>query len=194
MADRRSKPLQAIAIGASAGAVEALMTLLGALPAGFPLPVIIVVHIPPDKESMLPRLLDDRCRIDVVEAGDKEPIKPATVYVAPPDYHLLVEKNGLLSLSSDEPIRYSRPSIDVLFETAADCYGESLLGIVLTGGNSDGSLGLRAIIDAGGAGIVQSPSDAYSPIMPKAALKACPEAMEMPLEAIANHLKSLASK
>lgn len=187
------KIFKAVVVGASAGAVEALITALGPLPAAFRLPIIVVVHLPSDQESILPQILEDRCRLAAREACDKEPLEPATIYVAPPNYHLLVEKNETLSLSSEEPVRFSRPSIDVLFETAADCYGPSLLGIVLTGGNADGSRGLRAIIDAGGSGIVQSPRFAYCPVMPEAALQACPEAMELPLDGIARFLQSLAA-
>ena len=132
---------EAVVIGASAGALEALSSLLPALPSDYRLPILIVVHLPPDKTSLLAELLRARCAIRVREAEDKEPIEPGVVYFAPPDYHLLVEQDRRLSLSDDEPVLFSRPSIDVLFESAADAYGGGLIGVVLTGANSDGANG-----------------------------------------------------
>ncbi len=184
---------QAIVLGASAGAVDALSTILPALRAGFPLPMIVVVHLPPDKNNVIPELLRVRCRINVREAEDKEPIQPGTVYFAPPDYHLLVETNRRLSLSSEEPVHFSRPSIDVLFETAADAYASELIGIILTGANSDGARGLRAVYEAGGIALVQRPELAYSPVMPQAALDACPGALALGLEEIAAYLMEVVS-
>ncbi|MCC2671503.1 MAG: cheB 2 [Armatimonadetes bacterium] len=164
--------IEVIVIGASAGAVEALSLLLPPLPADFPVALLIVVHLPRDRDSLLAELLGARCRVKVKEAEDKERIEGGTVYFAPPDYHLLVEPDRSLSLSVDEPVRYSRPSIDVLFESAADVYGERLLGIVLTGANSDGAQGLRTVCEAGGKAIVQAPETASAPFMPQAALGA----------------------
>jgi two-component system chemotaxis response regulator CheB len=129
----------------------------------------------------------------VVEAEDKQAIEAGTVYVAPPGYHLLVEKDRSLSLSNEEEVHYSRPSIDVLFESAADAYGDKLVGIVLTGANDDGAAGLRAVVEAGGTAIVQQPALAYSPVMPQAALRACPAAQVMSLDMIATWLTSLAN-
>lgn len=185
----RRPHLEAIVVGASAGAVDALSTLLPALPSGYPLPIMVVVHIPPDKDSILAELFRAKCRVDVHEAEDKEPILAGRAYFAPPDYHLLVERDRRLSLSSDEPVSFSRPSIDVLFETAADAYGPGLLGVVLTGANHDGARGLRAIQDAGGLVLVQDPALAHSREMPQAALDACPGARALSLEAIADYLK-----
>jgi two-component system chemotaxis response regulator CheB len=179
---------QAVAMGASAGALDALSTVLAKLPSGFPLPLLIVTHLPPDKESILSSLLADKCEIAVREAEDKEPIVPGVVFIAPPDYHLLVEKDGRLSLSSDDAVQFSRPSIDVLFESAADAYGPALIGIILTGANDDGARGLRAIADAGGMVLVQRVDLAYASAMPRAALVACPTAREMTLEEIATYL------
>lgn len=178
----------AIVVGASAGALEALSAILPALPGGYPLPILVVVHLPPDRKSLFADLLDAKCRLGVREAEDKEPIRGGTVYLAPPDYHLLVEADGRLSLSSEEPVRFSRPSIDVLFETAADAYGAGLVGIILTGANSDGARGLRAVLVAGGTALVQRPDTAYSPAMPQAALDLCPEARAMSLGEIAAYL------
>jgi two-component system, chemotaxis family, protein-glutamate methylesterase/glutaminase len=182
------RPFQAVAMGASAGALDALSTVLGRLPRGFPLPILIVTHLPPDKDSLLSSLLAAKCEIAVREAQDKEPILAATAFIAPPDYHLLVEKDGRLSLSSDEAVQFSRPSIDVLFESAADAYGESLIGIILTGANDDGARGSRAVADAGGTVLVQRIDLAYASAMPRAALAACPTAREMTLEEIATYL------
>jgi two-component system chemotaxis response regulator CheB len=182
---------EAVVVGASAGAVEALSAILPALPAGYPLPILVVVHLPADRKSILAELLQAKCAMTVVEAEDKQPIEPATVYVAPPDYHLQVEPGLRLSLSSEEPVHYSRPSIDVLFETAADAYGPALVGVVLSGANSDGARGLRAILDAGGSAVVQHPDHAYSAPMPRAALALCPEALPLALDQIAAHLTNL---
>ena len=180
-----TRTLDALVIGASAGAVDALLQLLPGLPEGYSLAVLIVVHLPPDSESMLAPLLSSRCQIAVKEAEDKEPIRSGTAYVAPPNYHLLIEPDLTLSLSSEPPVRFSRPSIDVLFESAADAYGNSVAGIVLTGGNSDGALGLRAIEAAGGLAFVQSPATAAHPEMPRAALEACPAARDLSLPELA---------
>jgi two-component system chemotaxis response regulator CheB len=180
--------VEAVVAGASAGALDALSAILPALPNDYPVPVFVVVHLPPDKKSILADLLRAKCRVDVREAEDKEPIRAGTVYIAPPDYHLLVEADRRLSLSSEEPVFYSRPSIDVLFETAVDAYGAGLVGVVLTGANSDGARGLRAIADAGGLTLVQRPDLAYAPAMPQAALAACPGARAATLDEIAASL------
>lgn len=182
---------EAVVIGASAGALEALSVILPTLPADYPLSVMVVVHIPQDKPSILAELFQAKCRLPVKEAEDKEPICRGTIYFAPPDYHLLVEMDHSLSLSSDEPVLYSRPSIDVLFESAADAYGPGLIGIVLTGANQDGAGGLKAIAGAGGVTIVQEPVGAFAPAMPEAAKAACPGARTMSLDAIAGFLREV---
>jgi two-component system chemotaxis response regulator CheB len=182
---------EAIIIGASAGALEALSIILPALRADYKLPLLIVVHVPPDKRSVLAELFQAKCAIEVREAEDKEPIQGGTAYFAPPDYHLLVEKNKSLSLSDDEPVLYSRPSLDVLFESAADAYGPGLTAIVLTGANQDGAKGLRAVAEAGGTAIVQSPQGAYATAMPEAAIAECPSARVMLLKEIAAYLQDL---
>jgi two-component system chemotaxis response regulator CheB len=185
-----SRP-EAIVIGASAGALEALSVILPALPADFKSPVIVVVHIPPDRRSILAELFQAKCRIAVLEVEDKQPIEDGTIYFAPPDYHLLVETNRTLSLSSDEPVLYSRPAIDVLFESAADAYGPALIAIVLTGANSDGAKGMLAVCEAGGTTIVQCPDGAFASAMPEAAIAMCPGAMIMSLDAIAAYLQKV---
>ncbi len=184
-------PLQpaAVVIGASAGAIDALSAILPTLTAAFPLPIIIVVHVPANRQSMLAELFANRCQLAVKEAEDKESIRPGTIYFAPSDYHLLVEADFTLSLSSDEPVLYSRPAIDVLFQSAADAYGDGLIGIILTGANSDGAEGLRAVLAAGGTGFVQDPTTAQGTAMPRAALAACPEARSAALDEIAAHLQ-----
>lgn len=164
------KPIEAIAIGGSAGALEALGAILPALPKGFPLPIVVVLHIPPNKPSYLADVLGSMCALPVKEAEDKEPFAPGAVYVAPPDYHVLIEKQRCLSLSVDAPVLFSRPAIDVLFESAADAYGERLVGVLLAGGSADGALGLARIKRAGGIALVQAPHTAAVRTMPEAAL------------------------
>lgn len=185
------RPMSAVAIGASAGAVEALLRILPSLRADFPAPVLVVVHVPPDRSNALVPLLQAKCQITVKEAEDKEPTQPGVVYFAPADYHLLVENDGSLSLSSEEPVNYARPSIDVLFESAADAFGAGLTGVVLTGANEDGARGLKAVMDLGGHGVVEDPAGAYARTMPEAALSTCPSARAMNLDAIAVYLQNL---
>jgi two-component system, chemotaxis family, protein-glutamate methylesterase/glutaminase len=181
-------------IGASAGAFEALSSLLPGLAADYPFPILIVVHLPPHNNSLFIELFRARCAIQVREAEDKEPIEAGVAYFAPPDYHLLVEDDRRLSLSGDEPVLFSRPSIDVLFESAADAYRGGLIGVVLTGANSDGAQGLKAVVEAGGAAIVQSPDSAYATAMPEAAISACPEARILPLSEIGVYLRELGAR
>jgi two-component system chemotaxis response regulator CheB len=183
--------IRAVAIGGSAGSVQALSRILPALPAGYPLPVFVVVHVPPDRGNALVPLFQSKCNVEVKEAEDKEPARGGVVYFAPSDYHLLVEADGSLSLSSDEQVNHSRPSIDVLFESSADAYGPALAGVILTGANHDGACGLRAVADAGGVAIVEHPGSAYAPAMPAAALASCPSARAMKLDAIASYLSGL---
>jgi two-component system chemotaxis response regulator CheB len=181
----------AVVIGASAGAVQALLGILPNLSDAFPYPILITVHVPPDRDNLLVPLLQERCVIEIKEAEDKEPIRTGVAYFAPSDYHLLVEKNGTLALSSDETVNYSRPSIDVLFESAADAYGDGLTGIILTGANEDGARGLEAIRRHGGDVIVEQPDHAYAAAMPEAAIQACLGARTMTLAEIAEHLARL---
>ncbi|NCP13949.1 MAG: chemotaxis protein CheB [Sphingomonadales bacterium] len=183
--------LEAIVIGASAGGVHALLQVLPALPADFPVAILVVVHVPPRRDNALVALLAERCRLPVKEAEDKEPMVPATIYMGPPDYHLLVENDGTLALSSDETINHSRPAIDVLFESAADAFGARLAGIIMSGANHDGAIGLRAVYDAGGQAIVQAPATAEVACMPEAALAACPAARAINLEDMPSALKEM---
>ena len=167
----KSSHVEAIAIGASAGGIEAIGALLQALPSPYVPAILVVLHVPPDRPSAVPQLFGGKCRLPVREALDKEPIEAGTVYIAPPDYHMLVEPERLLSLSKDAPVAFSRPSIDVTFESAAHAYRERLLGIVLTGANSDGADGLAKIRGEGGHAWVQLPKDALASAMPAAAIE-----------------------
>lgn len=184
-------PAKAIVVGGSAGAVQALSRILPALPADFPRALLIVVHVPPDRDNALVPLYQSKCQVEVKEAEDKEPVRPGVVYFAPSDYHLLVETNGSVSLSSDEHVNMSRPAIDVLFETAADAFGPELTAIVLTGANHDGASGAKAVAAAGGSVVVQRPEGAYAVAMPTAALAACPGATQLSIDEIASYLVSL---
>jgi two-component system chemotaxis response regulator CheB len=184
-------PLRAVAIGASAGGIDALTVLLPALPADAAVSVFIVIHLPPAKPSVLSRILQGHCALRVHEAHDKLPIEAGTVYVAPPDYHLLVDSAVSLALSADPPVNYSRPAIDVLFESAADVYGRQLAGIVLTGASNDGAEGLAAIERAGGLALVQDPDSAVAPMMPRAALARCQHACALDLNHLAARLAQL---
>ena len=180
---------EAVVIGASAGALDALSAILPKLSANFALPILVVVHVPADKKSLLSELFQARCALQVREAEDKEPISGGTVYFAAPGYHLLVETDRRLSLAGDEAVNYSRPSIDVLFESAADAYRSQLIGIVLTGANQDGAKGLKAVAAAGGVAIAQSPAEAFAAAMPEAAIAQCPTARVMTLAEIAAYLQ-----
>jgi two-component system chemotaxis response regulator CheB len=183
--------IEAVAIGASAGGVEALSLLLAALPAGAPFAVLIVLHLPKDRRNLLPEIFGPKCALPVLEAIDKQPVLAGTVYIAPPDYHLLVDQGPVLALSIDEPVLYSRPSVDVLFESAADEYGSRLMGIVLTGASQDGAAGLAAVQRAGGVAVVQDPQTAQAPLMPAAALARVPSTRVLTLQGIADLLRDL---
>jgi two-component system chemotaxis response regulator CheB len=185
------KQIDAVVIGGSAGGVEALAALLPALPVGLRAPVIVVLHLPRDKPSLLVEIFARQCVLPVEEAQDKAPIEPGTVYFAPADYHLLVDEGPSFALSLDEPVHYSRPSIDVLFETAAEVYGDHLLAIVLTGASQDGAAGLAAVHRAGGITAVQRPDEAPSPYMPESALRTSPVDHVLPLAGIAELIGTL---
>ncbi len=180
-----ARSFRAIVIGVSTGGVQALKTLLGQLPADFPLPILIVQHISPDAGNGMAKLLNGLCDIRVKEADEQEKIFPGTVYLAPPNYHLLVEKDGMLALSADPPVSYARPSVDVLFESAAAVFGPELIGVVLTGANWDGSRGVMAIKQHGGVVVVQDPADATARQMPESALAAATVDHVAPLDAMA---------
>jgi two-component system chemotaxis response regulator CheB len=172
--------------------VDALAVLLPALPASMAASVFVVLHVPRERPSLLVEIFATRCPVTVREATDKDPVCPATVYFAPPDYHLLLEDGPSVALSIDEPVHFSRPSIDVLFESAADVYRERLLGIILTGGSEDGAAGLEKVIANGGIGVVQQPAGAFEPRMIRAALQRCQPQFVLSLEEIASLLRTLA--
>jgi two-component system chemotaxis response regulator CheB len=186
--------IETVVIGTSAGGVHALSILLPALPPLLAAAVLIVVHLPRDRQSFLTEVFSRKCALHVREAQDKEPIVPGTVYFAPSNYHLLVEQGPELALSVDDLVHHSRPSIDVLFESAAEVYGRRLLGIILTGANEDGAMGLRAIHDAGGVTVVQSPETAQSPPMVLAALSRLQPDHVLSLEQIAALLCTLPTR
>lgn len=162
----------AIVIGVSAGGMNALSAILPELPEDFPLPVIVVQHMAPDSDNFLSILLNERSSIAVKEAEGGERIKGGHVYLAPPDYHLLIELDRTFGLSQDCPVNCARPSIDILFESAADVYGDGLVGVILTGANEDGTQGLKRIKERGWLTIVQNPASAESNCMPRSVLEA----------------------
>jgi len=178
-----------VVVGVSAGGLQALCTITGALTVDFTMAMVVVQHRSKDSYALCD-VLQECTPLPIQEITDKEPITGGRVYLAPPDYHVLLER-GYFSLSVDEPIRYSRPSIDLMFETAADAYGADAIGVVLTGANHDGAYGLRQIVDRGGAAIVQDPATAEVPVMPRAALAAVPEATLATVEEIAPLLMAL---
>lgn len=181
--------LDAVVVGASAGAVEALSALLPGLPAGGALPLVVVVHMPPRRKSLLPALFGPRCAMRVREAEDKAPVAAGTVWFAPPDYHLFIEHDRHFALSVDDPVNYSRPSIDVLFESAAEAYGAALMAVVLTGANSDGAAGAAAVRKVGGFVVAQEPAGAEVDVMPRAAIEAAQPQFVAPLPRIAALLR-----
>ncbi len=184
--------VELVAIGASWGGLQAVECVLGTLPADFGAAVVIAQHRQgrADGEERLAALLRGHCALDVQEAEDKQALHPGTVLVAPADYHLLVEPDAV-ALSVDPPLNFSRPSIDILFGSAADAYGERAAGVVLTGSNGDGAEGLARIASRGGPAIVQDPETATRSEMPRAALAATPDAHVVALEEIAALLVSL---
>lgn len=190
--------IELVVMGGSAGALQALCTIVPALPPGFPLPLALVLHVPPTRPSHLAEVLGARCALPVREAEDKEPLAPGTLYVAPPNYHLLVEPRHpateptrRVSLSVDEPVCFSRPAIDVLFESAADACGPAVAAVLLTGASEDGARGLARIADGGGLTVVQAPATAVAPTMPEAALRLCDPTHVLPVDQIGAWLAGL---
>jgi two-component system chemotaxis response regulator CheB len=189
----RRSPLAArvpelIAIGCSLGGMHAMQTILQGLPKEFCLPVIVAQHRHKRSNEGLPAFLRRFTHLDVVDADDKQRIKPGTIYLAPADYHLLVDRGGEINLSVDEAVRYSRPSIDVLFESAADAYAKSLIAIILTGANEDGTRGAARVKKRGGTVVAQDPKTAEAPVMPQSAIDAGVVDQILPLDQIASFL------
>lgn len=179
-----------VVVGTSWGGLAALRTLVAGLPEWFTMAVALVQHRHKDSDHLLRLLLQERSALTVCEVEDKMPIEHGRIYVAPPDYHTLVEP-GHFSLSTEAPVRYSRPSIDVTFSSCADSYGHRTVGVVLTGANADGAQGLRRISERGGMAVVQDPATAESSAMPKAAREAVARAKVMPLPEIVTFLSGL---
>lgn len=186
------RPIQAVAIGASAGGIDALFAMLGGLSGDRLPPVVIVLHLPPGHESRLPEIFGARLRLQVSEARPGESLQPGRVYFAPPDYHLLVEPEQTFSLSCEPPVNYSRPAVDLLFESCADAFGPGLLAIILTGANDDGARGLARVREAGGIAIVQAPDEAQHGTMPQAAIARAGADLVLPLAGIHEFLATLA--
>lgn len=180
-----------IVLGVSTGGFKALGMILSQLPGNFKLPILIVQHRKKDHDDFFIEYMNDKTSIHIKEAEDKEPIKPGTGYIAPPDYHLLVELGHTLSLSVDPPLKYARPSIDLLFETVAEAYKSKVVGVVLTGANDDGSHGLKKIRECGGMAIIQDPETAEASVMPRAAIKIAGADHILDLENIGKFLGSL---
>lgn len=179
---------KAVVVGTSAGGLEALSVVTASLPGDFSLPVAVVQHRRSDSDDFLAVHLDERSRLRVKEADDKEPIRPGTIYLAPAGYHLLIERDGTFSLSLDERVNYCRPSIDVLFDSAADVFEDKVIGVFLTGSNSDGSQGLKHIKQCGGLAVVQDPACAEADCMPREAIEATQVDQVLALEKIAPFL------
>lgn len=183
-------PYSVVTVGTSWGGLAALTKLLGDLPADFSIPVVVVQHRSKDSERLLVQLLQDATQLQVCEIEDKDPLTPGRVHLAPANYHVLIE-SGYASLSIEEPVRFSRPSIDVTFTSAADTYRSEVIGVVLTGANEDGARGLANIVKRGGRALVQDPKTAEIPIMPAAAIRAVPTGEILPLHALAPRLIEL---
>jgi two-component system chemotaxis response regulator CheB len=183
--------VDAVVIGASAGGIESLSQILPLLPATLAAPIVVVLHLPHERPSLLVDGFAPKCQCEVREALDKEPLRPATIYFAPPDYHVLIDQGPAVALSTDPEVNYSRPSIDVLFESAADVFRDRLAAVVLSGANNDGAEGLRIVRDAGGVVIVQQPESASVRAMVEAALAAVTPDFVMSAGEIASLLSTL---
>jgi len=181
------KTYSIVAIGTSWGGLSAMTRLLGGLPQNFPIPIVIVQHRSKDSDELLPRLLQDSTDLQVCEIEDKDVLEPGKVHVAPADYHVMLD-SGYASLTTEEPVRFSRPSIDVMFASAADSYGSGVIGVVLTGANEDGARGLAHIVERGGRALVQDPKTAEVAVMPLAAIRAVASAEVLPLDRLAPRL------
>ena len=183
-------------LGASAGGVDALLQILPSLPADLPMPVVVVLHLPAQYPSLLAEIFAPKCKLQVCEAEDKAPLLPGTIYFAPPDYHTLIDFEEVsrpqISLSIDPPIFFSRPSIDLLFKSAAWTYAPRSIGVLLSGSNEDGAEGLASLCHQGGIALVQDPREAAFREMPEAAIARCPQASVLSLSEIALTLRTFA--
>ena len=179
---------EAIVIGVSSGGMNAMKVIVKLLPKDFNIPIIIVQHISPRSDNQWINLSNDKSDLYIKEADEKEKIEPGKIYIAPPNYHLLVESNKTFSLTIDERVNFARPSIDVLFESAAEAYKTKLIGVVLTGANEDGTKGMKRVKEYGGLTIVQDPATAESSYMPASAIAAMKVDYILPLNGIINLL------
>lgn len=189
-----ARPRAAIIVAGSAGGVEALLKLLSGLPATMHVPLICMLHMPANRDSRLAELFGERLPVAVREAADKQAIEAATVYFAGSGYHLSIEADCSFSLSCEPPVHFARPAIDILMSSAADVYGPALIGILLTGANSDGAIGMQQIHARGGFTVVQDPADAQVPTMPQAAIAACAPDLVLPLSGIREFLQLMVEK
>lgn len=183
---------EAIVIGVSSGGMHAMSVIFSHLPKDFKIPIIIVQHIGAHSDSEWIKILDHRSQLHIKEGDEKEKIEKGNVYFAPPNYHLLIEKDKTLSLSIEGRVNFARPAIDVLFETAAEAYKNKLIGIILTGSNYDGTNGMKRIKELGGLTIAQDPETAASPFMPASAIAAMQPDYILSLEDIIELLKKIA--
>ena len=182
---------KAVAIGASAGGIDALFTLLDGLQPPVAAPILVVLHLPENHESQLVPVFRTRVGLPVREAEPHAPVEAGTLYFAPPGYHLLVEADHSFSLSCDPPVLFSRPSIDLLLESSAEAYGEGLAGMILTGANEDGARGLAAVKACGGLTAVQDPAEAAHAVMPEAAIRLAEPDFVLPLSGLRSLLHTV---
>lgn len=189
--DVHARGFDLVVIGASAGGVSALLSILHELPVGFAPAVLVVLHVAAERPGPVARLLGEHCRLPVAEALDKQPIDAGTITLAPPDYHLLVEPDRRISLSLDEPVMFSRPAIDPTFESAAIAYRERLLAVLLTGASRDGSAGAAAVRSHGGVLWIEDPATAHAATMPESALRHAGADEILPLNRIGPKLAEL---
>lgn len=194
MSENKASNYEAIVVGTSAGGLTALSSILGKLPHDYSIPIIIVQHRAKDSQDLFEEVLQKKCKIRIKQADEKESIKAGNVYVAPPDYHLLVETDKTFSLSADEHVQFSRPSIDVLFESAAVAFREKLIGIILTGSNADGSAGISTISKLGGLTIAQDLQEAQYSFMPHSAVETRHVEHVWTLSQIAEYLRGLGKR
>ncbi len=187
----KARTIEALVIGASAGGIDALLRILPGLPAPPPYPVVVLLHLPDDRDSRLAEVFQQHLPMPVVQAQDKAQLVPGTIYFAPPGYHLSIETEGCFSLSQEEPVHFSRPAIDILMTSAADAYGAGLCGMLLTGASCDGAAGMAAIGVAGGLTIVQDPAEADISTMPAAAIRLRAPSLVLPLSEIRTRLATL---
>lgn len=180
-----------IVIGVSAGGMNTLPIIVNQLPADFPLPIAVIQHLHPHQSSFYLEYYSNYSKLKVIEALDKQTIKPGNIYFSPPDYHLLVENSSYFSLSADSKVNFSRPSIDVLFESAANVFADRAIAILLTGANNDGAMGCKSIKNAGGLVLVQSPESAEHKFMPQSAINIMQADLIATPEQIAQYLIGL---